>query len=85
MIDGTFVPPSPSLPSGRSQEILQSKDHERALQWCSSYNYAESWAIIDGAVVIYNLDDPPAWLVPVLERLDENGNTLPIDESPAIR
>lgn len=33
-------------------------------------------AVIDGVLVIYDLDDPPAWLVPVLEARDEDGNTV---------
>ena len=32
-------------------------------------------AVIDGSVVIYPLDHPPAWLAPVLAACDENGNT----------
>lgn len=31
-------------------------------------------AIIDGALVIYDLDAPPAWLAPVLSARDEDGN-----------
>ena len=32
-------------------------------------------AAIDGALVVFDLDDPPAWLKPVLDMRDENGNT----------
>jgi hypothetical protein len=34
-------------------------------------------AAIDGALVVYDLEDPPYWLVPVLEARDEDGNTKP--------
>jgi len=37
-------------------------------------NHGVSRAVIDGAVVIYNLDDPPLWLKPVLHARDENGS-----------
>jgi hypothetical protein len=60
------------LPDDRTQEILASKDHEQALASCRRHGYSESWAIIDGAVVIYNVDAPPHWLP--LDR-DEDGNT----------
>ena len=33
-----------------------------------------SRAVIDGAVVIYNTDDPPLWLRPVLAARDEDGS-----------
>ena len=32
--------------------------------------------LIDGAVVIYNCDDPPLWLRPVLYAQDEDGSPL---------
>lgn len=31
-------------------------------------------AIIDGAVVIYDLDDPPKWLKPILAYRDDDGS-----------
>lgn len=33
-----------------------------------------SRAIINGAVVIYNSEQTPDWLAPILEACDENGN-----------
>jgi hypothetical protein len=33
-------------------------------------------AVINGAVVIYNLDDPPKWLRPILDMRDENGDVV---------
>lgn len=62
------------LPDERSQQILTSKDADEALASCTTHGYSEGWAIIDGAVVIYNLDTPPHWL-PTDEQRDENGNT----------
>lgn len=35
----------------------------------------EGRALIDGALVVYDLDAPPAWLTPVLAARDEDGNT----------
>lgn len=32
-------------------------------------------ALIDGCMVIYDLDDPPVWLRAVIRAQDENGNT----------
>jgi hypothetical protein len=32
--------------------------------------------VINGAVVIYNLDDPPRWLRPILDMRDENGDVV---------
>jgi hypothetical protein len=62
------------LPDERSQQILASKDVQVAQASCDEHGYSEGWAIIDGAVVIYNLDAPPHWL-PRDEDRDENGNT----------
>lgn len=62
------------LPDERSQQILASKDADEALASCNEHAYSEGWAIIDGAVVIYNLDAPPHWL-PSDDQRDENGNT----------
>lgn len=64
----------PMLPEDRSQQILASKDADEALASCQEHGYSEGWAIIDGAVVIYNLDAPPHWL-PADDQRDENGNT----------
>lgn len=62
------------LPEARSQQILATKDTDAARESCITHGYSESWAIIDGAVVIYNFDSPPHWL-PTDEQRDENGNT----------
>lgn len=32
-------------------------------------------AWVDGTLVVYDLQDVPAWLAPVLEARDEDGNT----------
>lgn len=40
------------------QHVMESKDAERAL----AEGKVVGWASIDGAVVIYDLDDPPVWL-----------------------
>jgi hypothetical protein len=32
-------------------------------------------SIIDGCLVVYPLDQPPAWLLPVLADRDDDGNT----------
>jgi len=63
------------IPDARLQELIGRKDHEEALRWCTEYGYSEGWTIIDGTLVIHDLDNPPAWLVPVLEARDEDGNT----------
>ena len=34
-----------------------------------------SRAIVDGVLVVYDLEDPPAWLEVVLDDRDEDGNT----------
>lgn len=62
---------TPGLPDGRLQEILESKDTGAAHQ----HGRPEAWAIIDGVIVIYDYDAPPAWLKPILEARDDNGNT----------
>jgi hypothetical protein len=58
-------------PDDRLQEIIESKDPEAALAACQKHGYSEGWCIIDGALVVYDLDAPPAWLAPVLARRDE--------------
>ena len=35
-----------------------------------------SRAVIDGAVVVYNTDDPPLWFKPILRARDEDGSPL---------
>lgn len=40
----------------------------------TSAGHSTGRALIDGAVIIYNLDEPPAWLVPILAARDEDGH-----------
>jgi len=61
------------IPEDRLQELIENKDTERAFDWCSEFGYVEGWAICDGALVIYDADDPPAWFR--FER-DEDGNSV---------
>lgn len=63
------------IPDERLQQLIEGKDSDEALKWCQEHQYGESWSIIDGALVIYNFEDPPHWLLPVLEAQDEDGNT----------
>lgn len=35
-----------------------------------------SRSIIGNAIVIYNTDNPPKWLTPILEMQDENGDVI---------
>lgn len=56
------------LPEDRLQQIINAKDVGNAV-------HDESWSIIDGALVIFDLDGPPAWLVPILAARDDNGDT----------
>jgi hypothetical protein len=63
------------IPEDRLQEIILHKDAERALDWCTRHQYSEGWAIIDGAMVIYDIDNPPVWLRPILAMRDEDGNS----------
>jgi hypothetical protein len=60
----------------RLQQILASKDADAAAEACREHgNASECWSIIDGVLVIYDETDPPAWLKPVLDAQDEDGNT----------
>jgi hypothetical protein len=53
--------------------------HDDRLQEIFSYKrdgvHGESWCWIDNTIVIYDFEDPPAWLVPILEARDEDGYT----------
>lgn len=64
-----------SIPEDRLQQLIRRKDSEEALRWCKEHHYSEGWAIVDGCLVIYNIDDKPSWLGDVLESRDEDGNT----------
>ena len=46
----------------------------RAALSVESYGKSISRAVIGGAVVIYDLDDVPAWLEPILDACDEDGD-----------
>lgn len=63
------------VPDERLQQIIKGKDVEQALRSCSEHGYVECWAIVDGALVIYAEGAAPAWLQPVLDQRDEDGNT----------
>jgi hypothetical protein len=63
------------IPEDRLQEILESKDQDAALAACTEHGYVEGWALIDGALVVYDVDTPPTWLAPVLATRDDDGNT----------
>lgn len=68
-MEGRVKRKRPGLPAGALSEVLCLKEPERsrtAMERCEEHGYDEGWAIRDGAIVIYNLDDPPAWL-PALE------------------
>lgn len=63
----------PGLPGERLQHLIESKDFEAARE----HGRPESWQIIDGVLVVFDEDAPPAWLKPVLDARDEDGNTRP--------
>jgi hypothetical protein len=63
-----------AIPDDRLQQLIKRKRHGEAVGWCNAHGYSEGWAIIDGALVIYDLDNPPSWL-PSDEERDEDGNT----------
>lgn len=64
------------LPQARLEKILKGKNHSDALKSMAKHGHTnECWGIYDGVMVIYDEDDPPAWLAKVFEKADENGNT----------
>lgn len=65
-----------AIPEERLQELINAKDVEAAGRSVDAHGYVEAWAIIDGALVIHDLDSPPIWLEPVLDSRDDDGNTL---------
>lgn len=69
------------IPEARLQQLLGRKDAEEAAAWCAKHGYSEGWALIDGALVIYDCDNPPHRLVPVQEACDEDGYTVPAGEA----
>lgn len=72
------------IPDERLQQLISRKNGAEALAWCRGHSYGEGWAIIDGALVIYDHVNPPSWLAPVLEIRDDDGNTgmPPLSEQP---
>lgn len=66
---------SRGIPEERLRALIEGKDADAALESCEKHGYSESWSLIDGCMVIYNLDDPPRWLLPVLAAQDDDGNT----------
>lgn len=63
------------VPENRLQEIILNKDTDAADKSCKMHNYSESWAIIDGALIIHDLADPPSWMKQAIATQDENGHT----------
>lgn len=55
-----------SIPEHCLQQILRSKDTVAAASRVDQNDYVEGWGIRDGAIVIYDVEDPPNWL-PELE------------------
>jgi hypothetical protein len=56
------------VPDARLQELIAAKDPELAVSWCNKYAYSEGWRITeDGALIIYDCDNPPAWVPPYEE------------------
>jgi hypothetical protein len=63
------------IPDQRLQDLITAKDHGEALKWCAEHGYDEFWSIIDGTLIVFDGSAPPAWLRPVLDARDEDGNT----------
>lgn len=63
------------VPADRLQQLIRRKDGWEARQWCKGHNYGESWMIVDGALVVFDFENPPSWLVPIINGRDDNGNT----------
>lgn len=63
------------VPDDRLQEIIESKDADAALRSCNAHGYVECWAIVDGALVVYAEGAAPAWLQPVLDQRNDDGDT----------
>ena len=61
------------IPEDRLSLLLSRKNHREALACCERHGYSEGWAICDGALVIYDVDDPPPWFQ--FER-DDDGNSV---------
>ncbi len=63
------------VPEARLQQLIASKDIRRAQHWSDAHGYGEGWAIVDGCLVIYDINDSPRWLAEQLAQRDEDGNT----------
>ena len=63
------------VPDERLQALLAAKDVDAASASCAEHNYSEGWEIIDGALVIFDCDEPPVWLAPVIRAQNEDGDT----------
>lgn len=42
---------------------------------CMEHGYVESWVIMDGALIVYDPDDPPEWMKEAIASRDDDGNT----------
>lgn len=83
-----------AVPHDRLQELIERKDVERAAEWCSEHRYVEGWRILradpsdvdapDVAMVVYDVDDPPAWLLAII-RHEQTAETLAEDHEIAAR
>lgn len=60
------------IPEERLQQLILSKDEH--IERGDNFR-TEGWVIVDGCLVIYDHEDPPAWLKPVLAARDDYGNT----------
>jgi len=57
-----------ALPDDRLQQIIMGKDTDNAVA-------GESWAIVDGVLVISDMYDRPEWYQAVYESRDDDGNS----------
>ncbi len=63
------------IPDERLQQIIEQKNERQARRSVQKHGYTEGWAIIDGCLVIYDVDDSPTWLTEKLVSRDDDGNT----------
>jgi hypothetical protein len=50
------------IPDNRLQQLFNRRNHYEELQWMRHHDYTEGWAILDGSLVVYDVDNPPQWL-----------------------
>lgn len=50
------------IPEAALQELIGHKNPKQAMERCQEHGYSEGWALRDGALVVYDCDDPPTWL-----------------------